>query len=290
MNNLKDLWQLLRPLQWLKNGFVFTGIIFGSQYGNQQLLWSVILTAIAFCLVSSSVYILNDIIDQESDRNHPKKQFRPIPSGRVSIPVAIAIGLICCISGLLLAAYVSKANFLIIGGYLLLNIAYTFWLKHVVILDVFCIATGFMLRILSGTIGVGIPPSNWLLLCGLMLTLFLGFAKRRAELITLKENKGDHRQVLERYNPQLLNEINSICVSGAIITYSMYTMSPDTIAAHHTSNLIFTVPPVIYALFRYLYLLHHHRSGGDPTHDIVKDPHILGSIIVWMLLLIYFFL
>jgi 4-hydroxybenzoate polyprenyltransferase len=170
---------------------------------------------------------------------------------------------------------------------LLLNIAYSLWLKHVVILDVFCIATGFMLRILAGTIGVGIPPSKWLLLCGLMITLFLGFAKRRAEFITLANGKEYHRKVLLKYGAILLDQLVSICAVAVILSYSLYTMSPETVHIHHTENLIYTVPFVIYALFRYIFLLHHSNGGGDPTRDLLRDKHIVISVLGWAFLTFY---
>lgn len=287
MNSLRDLWRLIRPVQWIKNGFVFTGVIFSGLVYDPQLLLSVILAAIAFCLVSSSVYIFNDIIDCESDRQHPEKKERPIASGRVTLPFAITLGVILGICGILIAYYVSWQVLAIILGYIALNAAYTIRLKHVVILDVFCISTGFMLRILAGTIGVGIPPSKWLLLCSLMITLFLGFAKRRAEIIRLRRRKEGHRKVLMNYGPVLLDELIAICATGVIITYSLYTMSPETIRIHHTENLIYTVPFVIYALFRYIYLLHHGNSGGDPTRDLLKDPHIIISVLGWSILTFY---
>lgn len=191
------------------------------------------------------------------------------------------------ICGLALGLLISVKVFIIIAAYLLLNIAYSLRLKDTVILDVFCIAAGFMLRILAGTIGVGIPPSKWLLLCGLMITLFLGFAKRSAELIALKNRKGEHRIVLEYYSTPILNEFSAICATGVIISYSLYTMSPETIEAHHTANLIYTVPFVVYGLFRYIYLLHHRQSGGDPTNDLIGDLHITISLVIWATLTFY---
>lgn len=287
MNRPIDLLRLMRPLQWIKNSFVFTGILFSALYTDTPLLIKVILTAIAFCLVSSCIYILNDILDTQSDSRHPKKKNRPLPSGKVTIQAALILSAILGITGISLAAFVSYKVLIIIIGYVVLNIAYSFKLKHVVILDVFCIAAGFMLRILAGTVGVGIPPSKWLLLCGLMITLFLGFAKRRAEIIALAHNKGEHRKVLLNYGPVVLDEILAICATGVIITYSLYTMSAETTRIHHTENLIYTVPFVIYALFRYLFLLHHCQSGGDPTGDLLKDRHIITSVLLWGVLTIY---
>jgi 4-hydroxybenzoate polyprenyltransferase len=196
MNKMSELLRLMRPHQWVKNTFVFTGLLFGHAWHDTHLVVQVVIAFIAFCLVSSAIYTFNDIIDLEQDRNHPKKRSRPLATGSVSISAAFALAVILGLLGFVLAYAVSPTVFIILCGYALMNIAYSLWLKHVVILDVFIIATGFMLRILAGTLGVGIPPSQWLLLCGLMVTLFLGFTKRRAEIIALADDKTAHRKVL----------------------------------------------------------------------------------------------
>lgn len=247
----------------------------------------VILTAFAFCLLSSCIYVINDIFDIESDKNHPIKKLRPIPSGRISNREAISIALLLGAIGFLLGYEVSLAVLAILLAYFIMNMFYDFWLKQIVLLDVFCISAGFMLRILAGTYGVGIPPSKWLLLCGLMITLFLGFSKRKAELISGMQNKHEMREVLRNYSPALLDELISICAAAIIITYSLYTMSSQTMHIHHTSDLIYTVPFVIYALFRYIYLLHRHQTGEDPTGDLLKDRHILAAVAGWSLLTFY---
>lgn len=278
----------MRPKQWIKNIFVFTGLIFGGSFYNQPLFFKVSLAALSFCFTSSSIYIINDLIDIDIDRGHPIKKYRPLACGQVGKPLALVLSFFCALIGLFIAYQVSLLVLEIIGAYLLLNLAYSLRLKNVVILDVFCISAGFMLRILAGTVGVGIPPSKWLLLCGLLMTLFLGFIKRRAELFHLKEVKGDRRYVLQNYDAGLLDSMSTICASGVIIGYSLYTMSPDTVRLHGTENLMYTVPFVIYAIFRYLYLTHIWGHGGDPTLDIVKDKHILISVFGWVLCTIYF--
>lgn len=288
MNKIGDLIRLMRPVQWIKNGFVFTGILFSTDLSNVPLLMNVIFAAVAFCLTSSCIYVLNDIIDCENDKNHPKKRERPLAKGVVTMRAAALLSLLLGIAGLAIAWAVSWKVLAIILAYIALNIAYTYRLKHIVILDVFCISGGFMLRILAGTVGVGISPSKWLLLCGLLITLFLGFAKRRAEILAISLNTGEHRQVLQNYGSVLLDEIMGICASGVIISYSLYTMSPETIAIHKTERLIYTLPFVIYGIFRYIYILHHRNSGGDPTRDLLKDKHIIITVIGWALLTSYF--
>lgn len=282
MNNLFELLRLMRPYQWVKNAFVFTGLLFGHAWDEPDLVTQVVITFVAFCMVSSAVYVGNDIVDVEQDRRHPKKCKRPLASGQVSIAAAAGLAALLAVSGLFLAYAASPAVLAMLCGYVAMNIAYSLRLKHVVILDVFIIAAGFMLRILAGTLGVGIPPSQWLLLCGLMVTLFLGFTKRRAEIIALSDGKSTHRKVLDHYSPVLLDKMVGITAAGLIMSYSLYTMNPDTIRIHGTANLIYTVPFVMYGVFRYIYLLHHHSRGGDPSHDLIRDPHLLSAVAGWL--------
>lgn len=283
MNKLLQLLRLMRPHQWVKNGFVFTGLLFGHAWHDPARVMQVVMAFAAFCLMSSSVYVLNDIVDVEQDRQHPKKRLRPLAAGRVSLVSAVVLAVVLGAAGLVLGREVSPIVASILLGYAVMNIAYSIHLKHVVILDIFIIATGFMLRILAGTLGVGIAPSQWLLLCGLMVTLFLGFTKRRAEIIALAEDKTSHRKVLEHYSPVLLDKMIGITAAGLIMSYSLYTMNPDTIRVHGTANLIYTVPFVMYGVFRYIYLLHHQSRGGDAAHDLVRDPHLFIVVGAWLL-------
>lgn len=283
MNKIIALQRLMRPHQWVKNVFVFTGLLFGHAWNDAQLTAQVVVAFIAFCLISSTIYVINDIVDVEQDRHHPKKNRRPLASGQISIVTAVILAIVLGVTGFGLALITSRTVVLILLVYALMNVAYSLWLKHVVILDVFIIATGFMLRILVGTLGVGIPPSQWLLLCGMMVTLFLGFAKRRAEIIALTEDKVAHRKVLEHYSPVLLDKMIGITAACLVMSYSLYTMNQDTIRIHGTSNLIYTVPFVMYGVSRYIYLLHHQSCGGDPSHDLVRDPHLLIVVGAWMI-------
>ena len=282
MKKLFELLRLMRPHQWVKNTFVFTGLLFGHAWHTPGLVTQVVISFIAFCLVSSTVYIINDIIDLEQDRHHPKKTRRPLASGQVSAMAAVILAAVLGAFGFGLAYVASKTIAAILFAYALMNVAYSLRLKHVVILDVFIIATGFMLRILAGTLGIGIPPSQWLLLCGMMVTLFLGFTKRRAEILALAEDKAAHRKVLEHYSPVLLDKMIGITAAGLIMSYSLYTMHPDTIRIHGTANLIYTVPFVMYGVFRYIYLLHHQSRGGDTAHDLVRDPHLFIVVGAWL--------
>ena len=283
MNALSPYLKLLRPYQWVKSGFVFVGLLFGHGWQQPLLVQRVVLAAAAFALAASAGYVLNDLADREGDRQHPQKRLRPLASGAVSVRAALLLAGACLLGALLLAGAVSMAVLWIVIGYALLNVAYSMGLKHVVLLDVFIIAAGFMLRILAGTLGVGIAPSHWLLLCGLLLTLFLGFAKRRAELNALAGRGGSHRQVLDDYDPVLLDLLIGICAAGAIVSYSLYTVSAETVAMHGTTSLIYSVPFVIYGVFRYLVLLHRRSGGGDPSAALLQDVHLLIAFAGWLL-------
>jgi 4-hydroxybenzoate polyprenyltransferase len=277
----------MRPRQWVKNSFVFTGLLFANAWRDPQLRWKVLIIAVAFSLIASGVYIINDLLDRESDLNHPLKKNRPLSSGAVSPAAAFSLLMVLVTGALVLGFLVSFKVLALLSIYLLLNIAYSLRLKHVVILDVFIIASGFMLRILAGTVGAGIAPSQWLLLCGLMMALFLGFAKRRAELYALTGDGPTHRKVLSHYQPVLLDHMIVVTATCVILTYSLYTMSPATIQVHHTESLIYTVPFVIYGIFRYIFALHRQTAGSDPALQIFRDPHLLLAIAGWLIVTIW---
>src|SRR5262245_11103410 len=268
---------LMRPKHWAKNGFVLLGAVFGNVWRQPQITKSVILATAAFSLVSSSAYITNDLFDRQYDVNHPRKKTRPLASGQVSVSAAIVLNVVISLTALIIGYSVSTTVLIILALYLLLNLVYSMKLKHVVILDVFIIAAGFVLRILAGTIGIGILPSQWLLICGMMIALFLGFTKRRAELYALNGNGSTHRNVLSVYQPVLLDKLIVVTATCTVLTYSLYTMSPETVEYHHTKSLIYTVPFVVYGIFRYLYSLHNQNTGGDPAVELFRDPHILFS-------------
>ncbi|OFZ68884.1 MAG: prenyltransferase [Betaproteobacteria bacterium RBG_16_58_11] len=287
MNAPLELIRLLRPKQWVKSLFVFVGLLFGHAWGDASMVWRVFAAAGGFALVSSCVYILNDIADREADRQHPRKRNRPLARGSVSLNAAVALALVVGTAGGVLGYYASPLVTMLLALYGLMNIAYTLGLKRVVILDVFIIAAGFMLRLLAGTSGVGIPPSQWLLLCGLMLTLFLGFVKRRAELGNEDTNKTGQRKVLRDYTAALLDPMITITAACIVMSYSLYTLSPETIAMHGTSMLMLTVPFVMYGVFRYLFLLHQHSQGEDPASEAVQDPHLAITLVAWLAVTIW---
>ncbi len=283
MNSVFELLRLLRPKHWVKSLFVFAGLFFGHALGDTVLVWHVVAAAVGFSLVSSAVYIINDIADRDADRRHPVKCERPLAKGSVSVAAAVVLALLVGVVGGVAGYVASPLVAILLGLYGVLNIAYSFGLKRVVLLDVFIIAAGFMLRLLAGTSGVGIQPSQWLLLCGLMLTLFLGFVKRRAELGAESDSDKDlQRKVLRYYSPALLDGLITITAACIIMSYSLYTLSPETIALHRTPWLMLTVPFVIFGVFRYLFLLHYHQQGEDAATEAVRDPQLFITVVLWL--------
>ena len=282
MNGLQPYLRLLRPHQWVKSGFVFAGLLFGHAWHDAQRVEQVLLAAVAFSLAASAVYVLNDLSDRELDRLHPHKRHRPLAAGQVNVTQALMLAGACLVSALMLGHAASPRVLILVLVYVVLNVAYSAGLKHVVLLDVFIIAAGFMLRILAGTLGVGIAPSHWLLLCGATITLFLGFAKRRAELNALAAQGSGRGRALNDYDSVLLDKLIGICATGAIVSYSLYTFSEATVARHGTDALIYTVPFVIYAIFRYLFLLHRRGGGGDPAAALLQDAHLFCAFVGWL--------
>jgi 4-hydroxybenzoate polyprenyltransferase len=274
--------RLLRPYQWVKNGFVFAGFLFVEGWHDPTLTLRVVAAAGAFSWVASSVYILNDLGDRERDRRHPQKRLRPLAAGTISPAAALSLMGVTLVGGLALGYWVSSGTFLLLSIYLILNALYTKWLKRVVILDVFVLASGFFLRILVGTLGVGIPPSKWLLLCGIMLALFLGFGKRQAELMEMRSTGQAGREVLGQYSDKILESMLTTTSGAVLVTYALYTVDESTVLQHHTEALIYTVPIVAYGLFRYLYLLHHHEMGQDSSRELFTDGHLVGTLLVWL--------
>jgi 4-hydroxybenzoate polyprenyltransferase len=278
----------MRPHHWVKNGFVLIGVLFGHQWSG-PVLHAGLLAFVAFCAGASAVYVLNDLLDAEADRHHPQKHLRPIASGIVSRGEAMVWIAVLSVIGLTLAWLANPLVALILAAYIALNVAYSAWLKHVAIIDVFAIAAGFMLRILAGTLGLGLKVSGWLFLCGMMVTLFLGFTKRRAEQLMLNGRDGagqpNHtqtRSVLGNYQAAQLDQYIGICATGTALSYSLYTMSPEVIALHGTPYLIYTVPFILYGMFRYLYLLYGLGQGNDTVRDLVSDPHLIVTVLAWV--------
>jgi 4-hydroxybenzoate polyprenyltransferase len=273
--------ELLRPRQWIKNAFVLVGLLFGHAWQDASMVWAALGATLAFCLASSATYAFNDARDEKEDREHPDKRTRPVARGAVSSAQAMAMAGGLVAASLACAAWVGWRVAAIIAVYLALNAAYTLRLKHVPVLDVVIIAAGFMLRLLAGTLGIGIAPSNWLLACGFLLTLFLGFGKRRAEIVRLDEGAGQHRAVLEDYSIGFLDKAIMLCAAGMTIAYAAYTLAADTAQLHGTGSLVLTVPWVLLGTLRYLYRLRRRGGGGDPAEEVLRDPVLAASVAGW---------
>lgn len=280
--SMRDLAQLLRPHHWVKNGFVLAGLLFGHAWDQPGYVVAAIAATLAFCLASSAVYAYNDACDAQRDREHPDKKERPVARGAITPAAAQGIAALLAAAAIGLAAWTAWAVAGIIAAYLLLNVAYTLGLKRVPVLDVFAIAAGFMLRLLAGTAGIGIEPSRWLLACGFLLTLFLGFAKRRAELERLAQDAAQHRPVLEAYSLAFLDKAVFACVVGMVVTYALYTVAEATVALHGTEQLIWTLPWVLLGSFRYLFRLHYRGGGGDPAQELLRDPLLAAAALGWV--------
>jgi 4-hydroxybenzoate polyprenyltransferase len=278
---LKDLFLSLRPKQWIKNGALFAPLLFSQNLLNGPLLIKTLEAFGLFCLLTGAVYIFNDLKDLKEDRLHPIKRNRPLASGRVNPTLAWIIAFLILVSSFLIGWRVSIPLTKIMGAYLLLQVLYTFFLKHLVILDIFAIAAGFVFRVVAGGLTIGVHLSPWLIICTMLLSLFLAMAKRRHELIFLKENAANHRGILKEYSPYLLDQMMGVVTATTVMSYALYTISEETISKFHTPNLIFTLPFVLYGIFRYLYLVHQKIEGGRPEEILLTDRPLLLTVMGW---------
>lgn len=273
----------VRPWEWIKNVFLFAALFFSKNLLNAELLAKTLLAFGLFCLAAGGVYLINDIWDRDEDRVHPEKSTRPIASGALPVAVAASAAILLVI-GALGAAFLVKPIFgFVTTTYVILNIAYSKWLKHVVILDVFSIAAGFVLRVVAGAVVIDVVMSHWLLICTMLLALFLGFTKRRHEVVALANDAGLHRRVLAEYNPLFLDMMIAIVTSATVVAYTLYTVSNETIEWFNTDRLLLTVPFVLYGIFRYLYLVYHKERGWNPAHALLTDRPLLINIFLWVL-------
>jgi 4-hydroxybenzoate polyprenyltransferase len=284
---LAALVRSLRPHQWVKNLLVFGGLIFSQSLTNLAALEQSLLAFAIFCVASSAIYLLNDLRDLRQDRLHPIKRTRPIASGLVS-PVLAGVLLTVLAIGAVCGAFLLGQRFVtVLGIYLILNLGYSLGLKHIAILDVMIIASGFVLRAVAGAAAIGVPPSPWLILCTLMLALLVGFGKRRHELVLLQEGASRHRASLDGYSLPFLDMMMTIAGGASVVTYALYTMADETVGRFGSRRLIATVPWVIYGIFRYLFLAQHSEKGGDPTKLFVTDGPTLINVAMWVLVVCY---
>jgi 4-hydroxybenzoate polyprenyltransferase len=276
----------MRPRQWIKNLLVFAGILFSLRIFQPVALLQTVVAFFLFCFASGTVYLMNDILDYERDKVHPEKRNRPIASGRLSKRVAAIAGVFIG-GGTLLAGFILSPVFGgIISVYLVMNVTYSLYLKNIVILDVLIIATGFVLRAVSGAVVISVEISEWLLICTFLLALFLALCKRRHELFLIEHNAANHRAVLREYSSALVDQMIAVVTASALMAYALYTISDNVVEKFNTQNLIFTVPFVLFAIFRYLYLVMTRNLGGSPERVLIQDKAMVTDILLWVITVI----
>jgi 4-hydroxybenzoate polyprenyltransferase len=282
---LVNAFRALRPKQWTKNALVFAAFIFALGDRQQQVVpgdfWIPLKAALLFCIVSSGIYLLNDVKDIEGDRAHPTKRLRPIAAGELAIPTALLLALILLTAGLAGAWALSRPLFYVVAGYVVLQLVYTLALKQIALIDLFVIAAGFVLRALAGAVVLGVAISPWLLLCTLLLALFLALCKRRHEKVVLNDTGGETRQSLKQYDERLLDQLIAVVSAATLVSYALYTLWPETVQKFGTARLGFTIPFVIFGLFRYLDLVYRHEKGGQPELILLTDMPLLVNIALY---------
>jgi 4-hydroxybenzoate polyprenyltransferase len=280
-NPVVTIVRAMRVYQWSKNGLLFAALIFAKEALDPGKIAIVLQAFAAFCMAASATYLFNDLMDVEKDRQHPKKRHRPIASGAMSPLFAYAL-LITLFAASALLSYHIRWQFLCATlAYIALTLSYTLVFKNLIILDVLMLAMGFVIRALAGAIALDVKFSSWLVVCTLFLALFLGLSKRRHEVVLLEEGASSHRAVLYHYSVHYLDQLILIAAGGTIITYTIYTCSPDVIERLGTDKLYVTLPFVIYGLFRYLFIVHHKTGGGDPSATLIKDWPLGVTVLLW---------
>jgi 4-hydroxybenzoate polyprenyltransferase len=279
----KDLIRLARPDQWLKNGIILAPLVFAGELQITGLLLRAVIAAGLFCLLSSAIYVFNDLVDRDKDRLHPLKKDRPLAAGRINTGPAVSFGLVLAVAGLAGTWWLNSSLFIAAVCFLVLNIFYSLFLKEIVIVDAMSVAISFVIRAVAGTLAVGVPASKWLLINTLLLALFLSFGKRRHELLLLEDGAINHRKILGRYSPYLLDQCIGVTTASVVVMYMLYSFSTEVSEKLGTENLFVTIPFVIYGVFRYLYLIHKEEMGGSPTRVMITDRPILIDVLLWML-------
>lgn len=268
----------LRPAQWLKNGVVFAGLVFGGKLLEPDAVAGAALAALAFCLLSSGFYLVNDVRDRDADRLHPVKRLRPVAAGELAPRTAGVLGALLVAVGVTGSGLLDWRLFLVFLAYAGLMTVYNLGLKEIAILDVFAIATGFVLRAVAGAIAVNVSISPWLLVCTVLLALLIGFGKRRYELVALDNARG-HRQNLGVYNQAMLDQSVAVTAAGTLIAYAVYTFDSESAQNHH--QMMLTIPIVAYGVFRYLYLLYLGGQGGAPEAMLLTDRPLMAAVATW---------
>jgi len=278
---LKELFISLRPHQWTKNLVVLAALVFAERLFHVPSILAAGTAFVIFCMLSGAVYLVNDLTDLVGDRNHPVKRDRPLASGRLSPRVAVTGVVLFFAGGLAGAWWLGRDLAVVAAIYSVTMVAYSFALKNVVILDVLVVAFGFVLRAIAGALAIHVAFSNWLLICTWLLALFLALAKRRHELTLLAGEAAGHRRILGEYSPYLLDQMIAVVTASTLVSYALYTSAPETVAKFGTDRLVWTLPFVLYGIFRYLYLVHRKEEGGNPTKVLLNDRPILMTVALW---------
>ena len=276
-----EILRTMRPHQWVKNLFVLSPLIFGMQLTDLRKVALGFVAAALFSVLSGAVYLLNDIIDRDKDALHPLKRLRPIPASRLPVRTAIVALVLLVVVSLVGSFFLDERLVFVSGGYLTLNILYSFLLKHVVFVDLVCIAAGFILRILAGSVAVGVEVSVWLVLCTFLLAIFLGLGKRKHELVVWGDEAAARRRVLSRYRLPHLNMALGVTTAVTTLAYLLYTTSERTVDYFGTHNLVLTVPFIVYGLVRFMQILESHRDEDSPTDYMLRDIPLMASIALW---------
>lgn len=282
MRLIIDLVMALRPRQWTKNLLVFAGLLFAQKAMDRTAIIEAVEAFLVFCALAGSMYLINDALDVEQDRLDPIKRKRPLAAGRVGIPVAVTFAVLLMALGLAGAYLASGALLLkICLAYVGITLLYSGFLKHIVIIDVFAIASGFVLRAVAGAAAIHAAISPWLIICTLLLSLFLALSKRRGELMTHGEQASAHRPILAEYSPELLDQMISVMTASTLMSYALYTISERTVEMIGSTNMLYTVPFVIYGIFRYLYLVHQKGIGGHPDRALLRDLPLMVNVLLY---------
>jgi 4-hydroxybenzoate polyprenyltransferase len=282
-SKIAELIVTIRPSHWIKNTFVYAPLIFSGHFTQVNMCLKATLVFISFCAVSSAVYAINDVCDRFEDRQHPVKKFRPVAAGSITTAQAILLGVILMIFGLVPAGLISGSLMLIVLIYIVINIAYSLSIKHIAILDVLTIAAGFVLRIVGGGMAISVVPSYWLILCTVMISLFIGFTKRRVELLTISIEQNHSRRVLKDYSIPFLDQVIPMVTGATILAYALYTVDAHTLIVLGSRAMLLTLPFVIYGLLRYIYLIYHLKLDTDPTETLVRDIPTMINLFLWII-------
>ncbi len=280
---LKLIFISLRPKHWVKNLFIFAGPFFSLKLFIPYNLSRLVIAFFYWCLVTSAMYLFNDIKDRQEDVLHPRKKARPLASGKLDIRTAYLAFALLSFASIVFSIKLNFNFFIFIILYFFINVLYTVYLKHVIILDVMCIASGFVFRVASGAVLIGVGLSEWIIMCTFLLSLFLGFGKRQEEIMSLEEDAVRHRKVLKDYDRGFLEHVPYVLVSSTIVCYILYTVSQEAVRKFGTKNLIYTTPFVIYGLFRYVYIAYEKKKGADPTQVLFQDWPLVINISLWIL-------